>query len=264
MVFELNGAPVERLFTVASPIMEEVLANLETYREALDGAACLTFSQIAQFYCDYNSEYSSHYNRKRKKAVDVDELNALNNSDHIVADSLFMVKKECDDDAPHVVDFTSQRRIPSSLEEILSHLNNDQGHEPGTSGQPLSEFPTCDNESYEAALPNNSLELEETDPSLLERYFLISGKKLLRLFKFCPNCGARLSSTMRSVRLRAEGTAPIVNYVCVSCAPYEKVFEGQEKTVQHPQENSFLGDVQMAVAAITTGTRFTVSYRYLY
>ncbi|VDL80047.1 unnamed protein product [Nippostrongylus brasiliensis] len=74
MVFELNGAPVERLFTVASPIMEEVLANLETYREALDGAACLTFSQIAQFYCDYNSEYSSHYNRKRRKAVDVDEL----------------------------------------------------------------------------------------------------------------------------------------------------------------------------------------------
>ncbi|WKX89246.1 hypothetical protein Q1695_008696 [Nippostrongylus brasiliensis] len=262
MVFELNGAPVERLFTVASPIMEEVLANLETYREALDGAACLTFSQIAQFYCDYNSEYSSHYNRKRKKAVDVDELNALNNSDHIVADSLFMVKKECDDDAPHVVDFTSQRRIPSSLEEILSHLNNDQGHEPGTSGQPLSEFPTCDNESYEAALPNNSLELEETDPSLLERYFLISGKKLLRLFKFCPNCGARLSSTMRSVRLRAEGTAPIVNYVCVSCAPYEKVFEGQEKTVQHPQENSFLGDVQMAVAAITTGTRFTELKRW--
>ncbi|KAK5970117.1 hypothetical protein GCK32_013789 [Trichostrongylus colubriformis] len=100
------------------------------------------------------------------------------------------------------------------------------------------------------------LELDETDPKLLDQHFLIKGSQLLTLFCFCPSCGSKISRSVTSVRLRAVGTAPVVDYICTACSPNQKRFEGQERAVFHPREKSFRGNVQAAVAAITTGTRY--------
>ncbi|KAK6037961.1 hypothetical protein COOONC_24534 [Cooperia oncophora] len=106
------------------------------------------------------------------------------------------------------------------------------------------------------------VELDETDPVLLDRHFLIKGSQLLKLFRFCPSCGSKISESKRCVRLRAVGTAPVVDYICTTCYPFEKRFEGQERAVPHPKEKSFRGNVQAVVAAITTGTRYVELQRW--
>ncbi|XGW13652.1 hypothetical protein V3C99_000178 [Haemonchus contortus] len=78
--------------------------------------------------------------------------------------------------------------------------------------------------------------LNGTDPKLLDRFFRIKGRQLLKLFAFCPSCGSRITDSARCVSLTAAGTTPIVHYICTACSPYEKCFEGQEKEIHHSQE----------------------------
>ncbi|KAK6035901.1 hypothetical protein COOONC_26594, partial [Cooperia oncophora] len=124
---------------------------------------------------------------------------------------------------------------------------------------PLSQYT---NPSDSTIGSQDIVELDETDPVLLDRHFLIKGSQLLKLFRFCPSCGSKISESKRCVRLRAVGTAPVVDYICTTCYPFEKRFEGQERAVPHPKEKSFRGNVQAVVAAITTGTRYVELQRW--
>ncbi|VDO29049.1 unnamed protein product [Haemonchus placei] len=93
--------------------------------------------------------------------------------------------------------------------------------------------------------------LNGTDPKLLDRFFRIKGRQLLKLFAFCPSCGSRITDSARCVSLTAAGTTPIVHYICTACSPYEKCFEGQEKEIYHPQEIIYEDYDQAAMSAVT-------------
>ncbi|KAK6020037.1 hypothetical protein OSTOST_14315, partial [Ostertagia ostertagi] len=109
------------------------------------------------------------------------------------------------------------------------------------------------------AIPSNSLgsdgilELDETNPELLSKQFLIKGRQLLKLFRFCPSCGTRISDTVRCLSLTANGKTPIVHYICTACYPFEKRFEGQEKV------DSSASETQTAQVAVAEDTQHLIS-----
>ncbi|KHJ85065.1 hypothetical protein OESDEN_15214, partial [Oesophagostomum dentatum] len=99
-------------------------------------------------------------------------------------------------------------------------------------------------------------DLPAQDTSLLNKYFLVEGEQLMALFRFCPKCGHSLEDRTL-VRLTANGTAPVVHYICEHCHGLKpKRWEGQRRASDHPREKIFLGNISAAVAAITTGLRY--------
>ncbi|KAK6056434.1 hypothetical protein COOONC_06063 [Cooperia oncophora] len=46
---------------------------------------------------------------------------------------------------------------------------------------------------------------------LLDKEFLIKGRQLLKLFRFCPSCGSNMFDTAQFVTLTASGTNPIIS-----------------------------------------------------
>ncbi|KAK6045472.1 hypothetical protein COOONC_17023 [Cooperia oncophora] len=155
----------------------------------------------------------------------------------------------------------TEDRMLSQRSEDLNTSRTSEGvcTQQSQSTDPLSQYT---NPSDSTIGSQDIVELDETDPVLLDRHFLIKGSQLLKLFRFCPSCGSKISESKRCVRLRAVGTAPVVDYICTTCYPFEKRFEGQERAVPHPKEKSFRGNVQAVVAAITTGTRYVELQRW--
>ncbi|KAK5983802.1 hypothetical protein GCK32_016543, partial [Trichostrongylus colubriformis] len=101
----------------------------------------------------------------------------------------------------------------------------------------------------------------DTEPSATSKYYLVQGEMLMKLFRFCPECGCNLNQT----RLSAVGTAAIVRYVCPRCsrrASSIKHWMCQHHFVKHNREKSFKGNVAACVAAITTGLRYVELQRW--
>ncbi|PIO63764.1 hypothetical protein TELCIR_14630 [Teladorsagia circumcincta] len=113
--------------------------------------------------------------------------------------------------------------------------------------------------SGSAVDPGDFLELDETDPKLLDEHFLIKGSQLLKLFRFCPSCGSKIANSARHVSLMAIGTAPIVHYICTACSPFEKRFEGQEEEAPHSSEMSFTSSMDTTMASVVTETMYEES-----
>ncbi|KAK6034395.1 hypothetical protein COOONC_28104, partial [Cooperia oncophora] len=143
----------------------------------------------------------------------------------------------------------------SSLNKLNSHLTpymngNRSGSEPANKiANSIHEF--------SASLDS----IGKTEPTVASKYYLVQGEMLMRLFRFCPECGNKLKRS----RLSAVGTAAIVRYVCPSCsqrAPQIKHWVGQRHFVQHNREKSFKGNVAASVAAITTGLRYVELQRW--
>ncbi|KAK5981853.1 hypothetical protein GCK32_013690 [Trichostrongylus colubriformis] len=124
---------------------------------------------------------------------------------------------------------------------------------PGVSTDDL----VCDDASECSTMSSCSFEpsLRETDPAALDRYYLVQGRRLVQLFQLCPQCGHRLSET----ELNGIGTAAIVNFVCQSCGTTEtqvQRWESQERTVAYDNKRTYKGNLDAAVAAVTTGLRY--------
>ncbi|XGW05311.1 hypothetical protein V3C99_016019 [Haemonchus contortus] len=122
---------------------------------------------------------------------------------------------------------------------------------------PTQDSPGSSTEASSMHVP----ELDATDPALLKQYFLIEGEMLTKLFKFCPQCGQKLAKS----RLCPAGTAAVMRYVCSSCSlryPHVRRWESQRRAVEHKKEKTYMGDLEAAVAAITTGLRYTELQRW--
>ncbi|EYC05722.1 hypothetical protein Y032_0080g1331 [Ancylostoma ceylanicum] len=106
---------------------------------------------------------------------------------------------------------------------------------------------------------DETVNIPETDPSLLDGFFLVQGVMLMQLFMVCQQCCARLSP--HRVGLTAVGTTPVVHYYCPRCSLRKggtRRWEGQRRAVEHPHEKAFLGNILAVISAVTTGTRFIV------
>nr|CDJ87751.1 unnamed protein product [Haemonchus contortus] len=160
---------------------------------------------------------------------------------------------------------------------VFYRVFNEQGTEASADSQEMKEPPqlhsvkeeppsTCDAKQQLSISMSVSdrkedsqgiMELDETDPKLLSQLFQIEGHQLLKLFRFCPSCGSKISPSLRRVSLTADGTNPIVHYICTACFPYEKRFEGQE-AASHSQEGLFRGAGQTTAATTADDTHYEV------
>ncbi|WKX96630.1 hypothetical protein Q1695_012789 [Nippostrongylus brasiliensis] len=113
----------------------------------------------------------------------------------------------------------------------------------------------CEPRPCHSSLPNAEERwMKEPDPLLSRRYFLVQGDQLMKLFKFCPECGSRLDGAS----LNADGTAAVVDFVCRQCNPTSptKQWESQPRLVPLAKDIHYRGNVSACVAAITTGVQF--------
>ncbi|ETN74029.1 hypothetical protein NECAME_13253 [Necator americanus] len=58
---------------------------------------------------------------------------------------------------------------------------------------------------------------EGMEDSFEDRNFVVEGKKLLELFRYCPICGTNMDASGSSFRLSAVGNAPVVDFLCMQC-----------------------------------------------
>ncbi|CAJ0605459.1 unnamed protein product [Cylicocyclus nassatus] len=88
-------------------------------------------------------------------------------------------------------------------------------------------------EEGSASLKSESTEemelLEETDPFLLNEYFVVQGKKLLELFHI-TRCGCTSDSEAGVVRLTYEESMPVITYFTAGMFPEKRRWEGKEDT----------------------------------
>ncbi|KAK6056436.1 hypothetical protein COOONC_06065 [Cooperia oncophora] len=112
-------------------------------------------------------------------------------------------------------------------------------------------------QSDSAVDPESILQLDGTDPMLLDKEFLIKGRQLLKLFRFCPSCGSNIFDTAQFVTLTASGTNPIVHYTCTVCVPFEKRFEGLDETCSPPSGMSPDNYEHIAETTITKDSCFS-------
>ncbi|KAK5983045.1 hypothetical protein GCK32_004573 [Trichostrongylus colubriformis] len=75
-----------------------------------------------------------------------------------------------------------------------------------------------DSESSSEAMTEG---IRETDAASLRKFFLVQGGMLMKLFRFCPQCGHRLGKT----QLKAVGTAAVVKMQCLSCIEMGRAFQ---------------------------------------
>ncbi|CAJ0595616.1 unnamed protein product [Cylicocyclus nassatus] len=93
--------------------------------------------------------------------------------------------------------------------------------------------------------------LDETKPHLLDKYYLVQGRKLMELF-YLNLCGC--DNTGGTVRLLNSGSAPIIEYVSKEGTSVKR-WEGQEKLGSRPNDKLYSGNAIACAAALTTGAR---------
>ncbi|KAK6056431.1 hypothetical protein COOONC_06060 [Cooperia oncophora] len=137
---------------------------------------------------------------------------------------------------------------------LASRKRKEPAHSPTSQG---SRQKTVQDALMQLMVPSHStsslqdiLKFDGTDPKLLDQEFRIKGSQLLKLFRFCPSCGSKISDSTGCVSLRAAGMTPIVHYICTACSPFEKCFQGQEEA--HSSEMSLGSNLEAVMTAIET------------
>ncbi|KAK6012887.1 hypothetical protein OSTOST_21933, partial [Ostertagia ostertagi] len=74
-------------------------------------------------------------------------------------------------------------------------------------------------------------DVEETDEAIMDKFFIVQGRMLMSLFRFCPQCGHRLGKA----QLKAEGTAAVVQ-LCVQYVFREEM--GEPTTCPGPSKRT--------------------------
>ncbi|KAK6050775.1 hypothetical protein COOONC_11720, partial [Cooperia oncophora] len=218
---------VNDLFTVPSCAIEEILVRLEPNQLAIDvsiqyftvcGLRCkhisvqasfkLTANHVAIFYRDFREVSQSKFSGSRKRKT-------LHIDDDEVPEELKGTRASAVDMELASVEETEDRMLSQTSEDLnTSRTSEGVCTQQSQSTDPLSQYT---NPSDSTIGSQDIVELDETDPDLLDRHFLIKGSHLLKLFRFCPSCGSKISESKRCVRLRAVGTAPVVDYICTTC-----------------------------------------------
>lgn len=128
----------------------------------------------------------------------------------------------------------------------------------GPSTSSSETFVSSEPSGSSSCLPECARSLAHTDSAELGKYYLIQGDKLMKLFRFCPECGYKLEKR----QLTSDGTAAVVKFTCGGCrsnAPQEKRWESQSRTFLHAREEAFKGDLAVSVAAPAGYLPFIVS-----
>ncbi|CAJ0601626.1 unnamed protein product [Cylicocyclus nassatus] len=99
---------------------------------------------------------------------------------------------------------------------------------------------------------DDQLLLKETDPRLLDAYFLVQGKKLLELLQI-NMCGS--DTNAKRMRLIRKASCPIIIYMKDGPKPERKRWEGQDKLSARKNDKQFVGNILTCTAAVTTGVR---------
>lgn len=109
-----------------------------------------------------------------------------------------------------------------------------------------------------AMVSASSSSAEESSSDSRKQHFLVEGGMLMRLFRFCPDCGRRLERA----QLTAVGTAAVVRLSCrcSSGSIITKRWESQQRIDPHKNHAHFTGNVAASIASVTAGLRYAVSF----
>ncbi|XGW13655.1 hypothetical protein V3C99_000180, partial [Haemonchus contortus] len=228
LVTEMCGGVVNDFFIVQCAV-DEVVARFEPHRQAIDASLRLKAGHLALFYRDHiKSDWIISVLSQKGKL------------------SLGSFSK---DTGRSSINNAKTKEMSRKTNDLYGTSECDENQPSSSSTNSFIELMTtpCDSSTDSQAFP----ELNETDPKLLDQPFVIKGRQLLELFRFCPSCGAKISDSRRCVSLTAVGTAPIVHYICTACSPFEKRFEGQAEENCHPEGISSTNSVKTVADALS-------------
>lgn len=111
-----------------------------------------------------------------------------------------------------------------------------------------------------AMVSASSSSAEESSSDSRKQHFLVEGGMLMRLFRFCPDCGRRLERA----QLTAVGTAAVVRLSCrcSSGSIITKRWESQQRIDPHKNHAHFTGNVAASIASVTAGLRYADLQRW--
>nr|CDJ85226.1 unnamed protein product [Haemonchus contortus] len=183
------------LDAVPQDVLVDVLEELDLLNNRFDEKLKLNVFDLSTFYNSYASDIQHNTGKWRRC---IQELAALR---------------------PPV------QSAKQEVEEVLSDatLNLPIGTLPPSDSSANQDLFTDVIPKSEPQYPDDP-EFPETDPTLMDRYFLVRGKKLMNLFRFCPQCGQQV----RRTALTATGTAPVVHFLCDACSSTAMKWEGQD------------------------------------
>ncbi|KAJ1366736.1 hypothetical protein KIN20_027491 [Parelaphostrongylus tenuis] len=205
---------------VPSYVLEEILAELAYYVMRIDEHVKLNTVDIMNFYKECLSKFKDMIIWK------------------LMDQDFSMLQERVKQDLEAVDEFSARNNILCQAVDDLSARN-------GILCQAADEFTTNNGDSILLSEPNSSdttmesnendldlftIKLCKTESSLLEDLFVVKGRKLLNLFRFCPLCGMKLSQAC----LTAAGTAPIVDFICTACSPSMNRWNGQDSATDVP------------------------------
>ncbi|EYC24280.1 hypothetical protein Y032_0014g2417 [Ancylostoma ceylanicum] len=213
--FHQCGINVDGVVTEASLaklLPAVVLDDLKAFAKEMDANIMLTMRNVAHFVNDVLARHglrgvtaatSNHIYvpakreapRKRKK---IDEI----------ANHVKKLKEE-------VVDTTAREETRAENAEEYDRCRS-----------PLIDVTSCDSPTHDedgqeksSAQLDNDLQPAQMEPNILDKFYMVQGRMLLKLFRFCPSCGNNLSTSEQStVSFTAIGSAPIVQYICSNCS----------------------------------------------
>ncbi|KAK5981496.1 hypothetical protein GCK32_001081 [Trichostrongylus colubriformis] len=176
-------------------VILDMLEELDLAKISYDGDIKVGPSDLSAFYSRYASELNETAKRRVKAQV------VATSAQPVVQG----VKLEISEFLPETT-----YCAPSAEPSADIGTSNDLFHVPTPKSEPQD--------------PEEEVSFPDTDPNLLDRYFLVRGEKLLNLFQFCPQCGHKLYRTA----LTANGTAPVVHFLCDECDSIAIRWEGQD------------------------------------
>ncbi|KAK5970243.1 hypothetical protein GCK32_000860 [Trichostrongylus colubriformis] len=132
--------------------------------------------------------------------------------------------------------------VGSGMSEIEHRDPNDEMESSSSNAEVFEQEPNnCNSKS---SLVSLSEYVGETDSATMQKCFIVEGEMLMKLFRFCPDCGQRLAKA----RLKAVGTAAVVVLACQKCAVKPLVKREKQNQVQPTLRERM--DKEMVVASV--------------
>ncbi|KAK6040439.1 hypothetical protein COOONC_22055 [Cooperia oncophora] len=199
--------------TVHHNIILDVLNELGLVENPFDEEIKIGPFDLTGFYNLYMSELRATENRQRnlQAIIDASEVQMQSGKPEVKApppnttpSSLFLVQNVKPENVKPEVRVPPPSTTSSPLFLVVPPKVT-------TTAEPVTSNDLFDNSSLKTEQPEpEEVDFPETDPTLLDRFFLVRGRKLMDLFRFCPQCGQEVCKTA----LAAAGTAPVVHFLC--------------------------------------------------
>ncbi|VDK66487.1 unnamed protein product [Cylicostephanus goldi] len=139
--------------------------------------------------------------------------------------------------------------VAASTSKTIFNTPSVKHTDPGSSGRTSCSCFTPSKMQSESD-SETAVELQDTDPALLDRFYVVQGKKLLELFNL-SRCGCRNDGESGVVRLtqHSSGAIPLIEYVTKGPNAQIRKWEGRDNLETDEEEKLYAGTILANSAA---------------